>query len=331
MARMTELRRFLPMEVTLRVITFVAFEGAQLLDITGPASVFIEAAAFLPEPPYRVVLASSVGGAVATQGGIALATVPFAELDAHAIDTLVMPGADGAGLRGLLRDDAVKDWWRSTAPRARRIASVCTGAFALAAWGFLDGRRATTHWAGAVELARRFPGVEVDGRALFIEDGPVWTSAGVSTGMDMALALMERDLGRAVASAVARRLVLQMRRPGHQSQFSPLLSAQSGEYADLAAWIADNLAADLTMEVLAEHAGQAPRTFHRRFLADTGLTPAAFVERLRLDRARSLLEAGQTPKRVAATAGFGSLDRLGRAFRRVYALTPSAYQALHAA
>ena len=321
----------MPVEAPLRLILFIVYKGAQLLDITGPASVFTEAAAFLAEPPYRVILASSSGGVVTTESGIALATTSFTELEAQAIDTLVMPGADEGGLRGLLRDSVARDWWRSAAPRAERIASVCTGAFALASWGFLDGRRATTHWAAAADLARRFPNVEVDGRALFIEDGPVWTSAGVSTGMDMALALIESDLGRPIASGVARRLVLQMRRPGHQSQFSPLLSAQSGEYAELAAWISDNLAADLSLDVLAEHIGQAPRTLHRRFLADTGSTPAAFVERLRLDRARSLLEAGQAPKRVAAVAGFGSLDRLGRAFRRAYALTPSAYQALHAA
>lgn len=313
----------------MRVIMFVVYEGAQLLDITGTATVFTEAAAFLPEPPYQIVLASSAGGMVATAGGIALSTVPFAELASQRIDTLIMPGADEVALRQLLRDAAAEAWWEASASRARRIASVCTGAFALASWGFLDGRRATTHWAATAELTRRFPNVAVDGRALFLEDGPVWTSAGVSTGMDMALALVERDVGRDVASAIARRLVLQMRRPGHQTQFSPLLSAQSGEYADLAAWISDNLTADLTLEALAERAGQAPRTFHRRFVTDTGFTPAAFVQRLRLDRARALLEAGHTPKRVALKAGFGSLDHLGRAFRRAYALTPSSYQALH--
>ena len=171
--------------------------------------------------------------------------------------------------------------------------------------------------------------MRVDPESLFVEDGQVWTSAGVSTGIDMALALVERDLGPRVASDVARRLVLQMRRPGHQSQFSALLDAQGGPYAGLVAWMAENLSADLGLDALADRAGQAPRTFHRHFSAAVGMTPAAFVERLRLDRARSLLEAGQLHKSVAVAAGFGSLDRLGRAFQRAYALTPSEYGALH--
>lgn len=315
--------------VLVRNIVILAYEGAQLLDVAGPASVFAEAAQFAPEPPYKVTIASSDGGPVATDGGVAVGSVALAALDSVAIDTLIVPGARRAGLRGLLRDQVARAWAIANAPRSERLASVCTGAFVLASWGLLDGRRAATHWEAADELARRFPTVAVDREALFVEDDRVWTSAGVSTGIDMALALVERDLGRDIASNVARRLVLQMRRPGHQSQFSAVLEAQGGAYAELAAWIGDNLDADLSLEALAERAGQAPRTFHRRFTAEIGKTPAEFVNRLRLDRARALLEAGQSPKQVALKTGYGSLDRLGRVFRRAYALSPSVYRSLH--
>lgn len=315
---------------TLRTIVILAYQGAQLLDLTGPASVFWEVAEFVPEPPYEIILASAAGGVVATSSGVALETVSLMTILPDDIDTFVVPGGTAEGLRGLLRDRAICKSAMVAAAQARRVASICTGAFALASWGLLDGRRSATHWEAAAELARRFPAVRVDADALYVEDGRVWTSAGVSTGIDMALALVERDLGREISLRVARRLVLPMRRPGHQSQFSAVLEAQGGAYAELAAWMSDNLAADLTLEALAGRAGQTPRTFHRRFSAQTGMTPAAFVERLRLDRARTLLEAGQTPKRVSAVVGFTSLDRLGRVFRRVYALTPSAYRALHA-
>jgi transcriptional regulator GlxA family with amidase domain len=303
----------------MRTVVIVAYEACQLLDVTGPASVFAEAAAFADAAPYRVLLASSAGQFISTEGGVALGTVTVASLREVEVDTL----------RGLLHDVVLRDFVLAATGRARRIGSICTGAFALAAWGLLDGKRAATHWQAADELTLRFPAVQVDRDALFVEDGAVWTSAGVSTGIDMALALVECDLGRDVASAIAKRLVLQMRRPGHQSQFSAMLEAQGGAYASLVAWISENLADDLTLETLAARARQSPRTFHRRFAAETGTTPAAFVERLRLDRARALLEAGQSAKEVAGTTGFGSLDRLGRAFKRVYALSPSAYRALH--
>lgn len=313
----------------MRTVVILAYEGAQLLDVSGPASVFCEAAQFVPEPPYKVVIASSSGGLVATDGGVTIGTAALADLEGVGIDTLLIPGARRPGLRALLRDAPARSWAATNAAKAARVASVCTGAFVLASWGLLDGRRAATHWEAADELGQRFPTVDVDREALFVEDDGVWTSAGVSTGIDMALALVERDLGREIASKVARRLVLQMRRPGHQSQFSAVLEAQGGSYAELADWIGDNLAADLTLEALAERVGQAPRTFHRRFTAETGRTPAEFVNRLRLDRARTLLEAGQSPKQVAVKTGYGTLDRLGRVFRRAYGLSPSAYRALH--
>jgi transcriptional regulator GlxA family with amidase domain len=310
-------------------VVIVIYPDCQLLDVAGPASVFAEAAIGVSPAPYRVVLASRAGGPVAAEGGVTLGSVALADLSGQAVDTLLVAGGSESGLRAMLADPELGDRVMALANRARRYGSVCSGAFALAHWGLLDGRRAATHWQASEALARRFPMVAVDHDALFVEDGPVWTSAGVSTGIDMALALVERDLGRVVAASVARRLVLQMRRPGHQSQFSAVLAVQAGAYDELVAWIGDHLTEALPLERLAAQAGQAPRTFHRRFLAETGATPAAFVARLRLDRARVLLEAGQTPKRVARLTGFGSLDRLGRAFRRAYGLSPSGYRAVH--
>lgn len=313
----------------MKSIVFLTYEGAQLLDVAGPASVFAEANEFVRTPAYRVVVASPHGGPVATRGGVTLVTEPVLGLAPGRIDTLIVSGGTGEPLRAVVSNEAVADWFRRAARRTRRVGSTCTGAFVLAHWGLLQGHRATTHWQAAELLRSGFPSVAVDADALFVEDGRVWTSAGVSTGIDMALAMVEQDLGRAVATHVAQRLVLQVRRPGHQSQFSSLLKAQGGSYAELVRWIDTHLQADLSVEALAERANQSVRTFCRRFTQEMGASPAAFVERMRLDRARTLLEAGAMAKRVAQDTGFGSLDRLWRAFKRVYAMNPSTYRAMH--
>jgi transcriptional regulator GlxA family with amidase domain len=232
-------------------------------------------------------------------------------------------------LKAVTRDEVLKRRIGMLSRRARRLCSVCTGAFVLAEWGMLDGHRVTTHWLAAKQLARMYPAVNVDANALFIADKAVWTSAGVSTGIDMALAMVEADLDTRTAANVARRLVLQARRGGHQSQFSDILVAQAGPYAELTDWISANLHKDLRVQILAGRSRQSTRTFHRRFTDAVGQTPAAFVEGLRLDRARTLLEAGGTAKQAAKGSGFGTLDRLGRSFRRRLGLNPSAYQALH--
>lgn len=315
----------------MRTVVMLAFPGAQVLDLAGPAAVFTEAAVFAQPAPYRVIVASAKGGPVATGAGLAMLTEPLGDLPGTEIDTVMIPGADVAPLAQALDDKGLREAAAPLVARAQRLASVCTGAYLLAAWGLLDGRRAATHWAAAADLQARFPKIAVQPNALFIEDGPVWTSAGVSTGIDLSLALVERDLGTKLAGDVARRLVLQMRRPGHQSQFSAVLSAQRGPYSDLATWIGDNLTADLSLESLASRCGQAPRTFHRRFTRSLGRTPAAFVEDIRLARARALLEAGRSPKEVARLVGVGSMDRLGRAFGRAFGLSPSAYRLLHGA
>lgn len=313
----------------MRKIVFLTYEGAQLLDMAGPAAVFAEANEIARRPDYEVVVASPDGGLIASRGGVAFATVPVLDLEPRTIDTVIVCGGLGDALRKMLAQRKVAVWLQRAARRARRVASTCTGAFVLAAWGLLDGRRATTHWQAADSLKAAYPLVNVDTNALFVIDGRIWTSAGVSTGIDMALAMVECDQGRPLAAAVARRLVLQMKRPGHQSQFSTLLVAQSGPYAELIQWISDNLSTDLSVESLAQRSNQSTRTFCRRFTAELGLPPGSYVERLRLDRARALLDAGELAKTVATETGFGSLNHLWRAFNRAYALNPSAYRAIH--
>ncbi|MFT4102435.1 MAG: helix-turn-helix domain-containing protein, partial [Burkholderiaceae bacterium] len=236
-------------------------------------------------------------------------------------------------LLAAMADPVLRDALPVLAARARRFGSVCTGSFVLAAAGLLDGRRVATHWDGCVPLARAFPEVDVDPDALYVEDGRLWTSAGVTTGIDMALAIVSRDLDGETAGAVAKRLVLYARRPGHQSQFSPVLKAQmraDGPFAELIDWIHAHLETPLDVPALAARAGLSERTLHRRFLAATGQTPARFVEIARLDAARLLLSRGTTLKRVAAQVGLFPASRLGRLFERRFGVSPRLYRDLHA-
>ncbi|MCA3254087.1 MAG: AraC family transcriptional regulator, partial [Alphaproteobacteria bacterium] len=229
---MSGYRYFLPM----RHVVLLAFDGVQALDITGPSSVF-GAAAEEVAGSYRVTVASAEGGVARCSCGVGLATTPVADIAPQTVDLLLIAGGATPGLRALARDAAARDWSTAVATRAERYGSVCSGAFVLAAWGLADGRRVATHWRGVAELARRYPAVTVEPDALFVEDGPLWTSAGITTGIDMALAIVARDHGEALAAGIARRLVLHGRRAGHQSQFSALLEAQGvaalGGYARL--------------------------------------------------------------------------------------------------
>jgi transcriptional regulator GlxA family with amidase domain len=229
---------------------------------------------------------------VEASGGVELAVHPLSPMDA-ALDTLLIAG--GEGIAAAATDTQLIDWVRERAKHARRTASVCTGAFLLAASGMLDGRRAVTHWAFCAELARRFPAVQVEPDPIFVEDGTVWTSAGVTAGIDLALALVEEDLGRAATLAVARYLVVFLKRPGGQAQFSEFLSMQTAEdrFGALHDWISNHLAGDLSLPVLAQQAGMSERSFSRHYAASTGLTPARAVERLRVEGARHLLS--ETP------------------------------------
>ncbi|HEX4157687.1 MAG TPA: helix-turn-helix domain-containing protein [Rhizomicrobium sp.] len=222
------------------------------------------------------------------------------------------------------------DWVRDRAGLARRTASVCTGAFLLAASGLLDGRRAATHWAFCAELARRFPAVRVESDPIFVRDDSVWTSAGVTAGIDLALALVEDDLGRTVALAVARYLVVFLKRPGGQAQFSEVLALQSAEdkFGTLHDWTRKHLADDLSLAVLAGQAGMSERSFSRHYAEATGQTPARAIERLRVEEARRLLSETRLPvKRISPRCGFGSEETMRRSFLRLVAATPQDYRA----
>jgi transcriptional regulator GlxA family with amidase domain len=245
-----------------------------------------------------------------------------------ALDTLLVAG--GPGVHAAAADPALLDWVRARARRARRVASVCTGAFLLAAAGLLEGRRAATHWMHCAELARRFPGIRVEPDPIFVRDGAIWTSAGVTAAIDLALALVEEDAGRSLALAVARHLVMFLKRPGGQAQFSTVLSLQGAEdrFGELHSWMAGRLAGDLSLPALAQKAGMSERSFSRRYAEATGITPARAVERLRVEAARRLLsDTGLPVKRIAARCGFGSEETLRRSFLRLLAATPQSYRA----
>jgi transcriptional regulator GlxA family with amidase domain len=313
----------------------LGFEGLQPLDLVGPLEVFHKANHHAPKlgaAPfrYRVIVASAAGGDLTSDSGLRVSgTMALADLP-NAIDTLVVSGGSEPALRAAAAETPVLDWLRAQAGSTRRIASVCTGAFLLGGAGLLDGRRAATHWDSTRELQEMFPSVQVVADAIFVADGNVYTSAGVTAGIDLCLALVEQDLGGPVALAVARDLVLYLRRPGGQSQFSASLAAQAragGRIGQLLAWIAERPQADLSVPALAEQAGMSERNFGRLFVAQTGLTPGHYVELVRLDRAKLYLETTDWPLgRIAERSGFGGVASLLRLFRRRLQVTPDAYR-----
>jgi transcriptional regulator GlxA family with amidase domain len=311
----------------IRRVILLVVEDAQSLDVMGPVEVFHHANDFIPGA-YRVeVVGPTEGGSVTLSNGLALSAAPLPDPPPRH-DTLVVAG--GPGARAASGDPAVVDWVGRASARAARTVSVCTGAYLLAAAGLLEGRRATTHWNFTDGLAARHPGVEVDPDPVFVRDGNVWTSAGVTAGMDLSLALVEEDLGPEVALAVARLLVVFLKRPGGQSQFSGALSAQQAArpaLRELQGWIAGNLAEELSVAALAARASMSERSFARAFRREVGQTPAAYVEALRVERARALLEGGAPSlEMVARATGFHSAEVLRRAFHRRVGIGPAAYR-----
>jgi transcriptional regulator GlxA family with amidase domain len=302
-------------------VVLVVFDGVQSLDVSGPAEVFAMAG-------HRVTTVSTEGGAVRTQGGLTL--LPDGNLASvrGPIDTLVVAG--GEGTPAAVADHELIAWLRRAAGRSRRVTSVCSGAFLLAEAGLLDGRTATTHWSVCDTLARLYPLVTVDAEPIFVRDGDVWTSAGVTAGMDLALALVEADHGRDAALAIARRLVLFLRRPGTQSQFSAQLAAQLAErdvLRDVQAHVADRPGADLCVEALARRARMSVRNFARSFRAEVGTTPARYVEHVRVEAARRLLEeTDDGVEAIAASCGFGTAETMRRAFIRAVHVPPAEYR-----
>jgi transcriptional regulator GlxA family with amidase domain len=312
-----------------RVVVAV-FPDVDLLDVTGPAEVFALANREMSGgTPYQVLLAGPDGGQVRTSAGVRLCTdLTFDEVGDR-VDTLVVPGAvDGQGAPVI--DPALVEWIAGTARHASRVASVCVGAHLLAAAGLLSGRTATTHWATADRLAADHPDVTVDPDPIYVRSGKVWTGAGISACMDLALALVAEDHGERLALAVARQLVMYLKRQGGQSQFSvPLWQAptERRDIDELRSWITANLTADVSAAALAERVCLSERHFSRVFAKETGTTPAAYVEAARVEAARRLLEGTDEPlERVAAACGLGSVETLHRVFRRRLGTTPAAYR-----
>lgn len=313
-------------------VLLIVYDGVQTLDLTGPAEVFSSAGRVRKQPTYEVVIASTAGGELVTSCGLPIRTKRLASLAPHRADTIVVAGGDGDAVSGAVADAGLRRWLLRAAPIVQRTTSVCSGAFVLAAAGLLDGKRATTHWSACDQLAALFPTVDVDRNAIFVTDGRTWTSAGVTTGIDMALAIVEEDHGRELADEIAARLVLYTRRPGFQSQWSDALVARSGgdTLAPAIAWARGHLDT-VDLEALARRAGLSLRTFHRRCVEQLGTTPAKLLDKLRVERARDLLAASDLPaKTLAASCGFTSAARMKRAFERELGMGPRAYRLLHA-
>ena len=313
-----------------RSVIVVAFPDVQALDVVGPLEVFAMANRFGADPAYATALVSGSGQPVTTSSGLSLGTERASRR--AAIDTLMVAG--GTGTAAAMADDHLIAWLRTAAASARRVTSVCSGAFLLAQAGVLDGRRVTTHWSACDRLARLFPAVEVDADPIYVRDGNVWTSAGVTAGMDLALALVEHDHGGELALAVARQLVLFTHRPGGQSQFSAQLAVRRAErepLRDALTFVAEHPEADLSVPALARRAAMSVRTFARAFSREVGITPAVFVQRSRVEAARRLLETtDRTVDDIARACGFGTVETMHRAFQRVVRTTPGQYRRLFA-
>ncbi|MDR0776927.1 MAG: GlxA family transcriptional regulator [Azonexus sp.] len=305
-----------------RQLVFVVFPDFQLLDVTGPIAAF-EMANRAEPGAYELVLTSRTGGAVASSSGVTLLTLPFARvLDA---DTVIAAG--GEGVIEATTCTEILAFIRDLGQKARRVASVCSGAYLLASAGLLSGRKATTHWRRSADFRRRFPDVDLDADRIHVNDEKLWTSAGISAGIDLSLALIADDLGEKVARQVARQLVVYYRRPGGQSQYSALLEMgmQDGRFASLLDYIRGNLDKALTVGDLAEQACMSPRHFARCFTAEIGTTPARAVERLRVEAASAALESGNgSVQLVARECGFTDVERMRRAFIRLKGIPPSA-------
>jgi len=305
------------------LVVIVTFPSAQILDVTGPLEVFSSASRFLPAVRYRTELASATGGLVLATCGMQFATTPLREITTE-VDTLMVAG--GRDMDDVSADADLLREVRRLAAGARRVTSVCSGAFLLAAAGLLDGRRATTHWAECGLLQSTYPAVTVEPDSIYVHDGTVWTSAGVTAGIDLALALVAEDHGRQAAAAVARQLVVYLRRSGGQTQFSALLAAQAADsepVRDLLSWLPDHLVNDLSVPALARQVNLSERQFSRVFKAEVGTSPADHVEAARLEGACRLLETTHSPvEHIARICGFGTPETMNRSFRRRLNTTP---------
>jgi transcriptional regulator GlxA family with amidase domain len=310
-----------------RNVVMVTFDSGQILDVTGPLEVFSHASRFLPAVRYRTQVVTGRGGPVMASCGLEFASIPISDV-AGPVDTLMVGG--GAGIDAAVQDTELLAQIRRLAADARRVTSVCSGAFLLAAAGLLDGRRATTHWADCGQLGDTYADVTVEPDAIYVNDGNVWTSAGVTAGIDLTLALVADDHGHQAAATVARQLVVYLQRSGGQAQYSALLAGQAADsepVRDLLSWLRDHLTDDLSVAALAQQINLSERQFTRVFKAEVGATAADHVEAVRLESACRLLEStNRTIEQIARTCGFGTPETMNRAFRRRLNTTPGEHR-----
>lgn len=313
----------------MRRVVILTFPGGQSLDVTGPLEVFAGAERATGSKHYSIEVVAPVAGAVRMESGLDIVAGALAAVRGP-LDTFMVAGGERHGVRAVAMDREVLEHVRRIAGSARRVTSVCSGAFVLAAAGLLDGHRATTHWSACDDLARMYPTIQVDPDPIYVRDGRISTSAGVTAGIDLALALVEEDCGHDAAMSVARRLVVFLKRPGGQAQFSVALEAQTADRHDLLdvqAWILDHLAEDLSVARLADESALSPRHFARRFRAAVGTTPARFVERARLEAVRRRLEESDLGvDGIARECGFGSAETMRRSFVRAFRVAPTEYR-----
>jgi transcriptional regulator GlxA family with amidase domain len=323
----------LPMSQARRIV-FIVYDGFELLDLSGPAAVYSTANALTGEKLYKMITGSAAGGGVASHCGITVATSRSQRLRIGKADTVLVTGAYGYALRVAMRNKQIANLLNNASIQAERFGSVCSGAFLLGAAGLLEGKRVATHWSACARLRTAFDGAAVESNALYVVDGRLWTSAGVTTGIDMALAMLARDHGSRLMGLVAKQLVVYAHRPGHQSQFSALLAAQStadGAFSDLSVWLESKLGEPIKVADMARRVAMSERTFHRKFAAATGVTPSKYVESLRLERAKRYLELNERVKAVAARVGFKSESAFRTAFRAQFGITPRHHSRMHAA
>lgn len=329
---MTKRPDFLPRRDADRLVLFVAFPDLCHLNISGPQTVFwaaSQAQKLQNLPGYQCNIVSVTGGLIRGAEGISLPTQPVSDFDGQPIDTVMVAGSF-AITDVVDKSKTLVHWLRQVSKRARRMTSVCTGSFLLAQAGLLRGKRAATHWLECENFRRRFPDVSVDPDAIFVRDDPVWTSAGMSACIDLALALVQDDCGHALAMEVARELVVFLKRPGGQSQFSQFLKTQTedrGLFDDLHLWVGNNLAKQLSVDLLAERANMSPRNFARQYKKETGRTPARALELFRLEAARRMLEdSHHSLKQIAGLCGFGDEERMRTTFLRNLSVNPRDYR-----
>lgn len=312
-----------------RNVAILVFDGIQILDVTGPAAVFSAANDAAGRAVYRLHLLSEHGGPITSNGAVTIATMPLASLDPGAVDTLLFSGGEDDAVLQASLAPAMQDWLLRAAQQARRVGSICSGALALARLGLLDGKRATTHWSACEKMATLFPGVEVAPDAVYVEDGRLWTSAGVTTGIDMTLQMVADDVGESIANVIAKRLVIATRRPGYQAQVSAVIAAHEKadpDFSALLVWVQARLSHQVDVAAMAAQVAMSPRTFHRKFTARFKQTPARFVETLRLEHAQSLLRSGLAMKFIARQCGYNDFSQFAKAYQRRFGVSPALFR-----